>query len=333
MSSGIRVFKILLYVPVLIVTWFFYQNCGGMDPAVMSSLQQSSEIVVSDESPPPTPTQPPPGGSVPALFSENYEIAAGDVSQGNVQYNNLIARGWDIVSPNCTGYCSMSIVPGPFGRTGNVLRYEYRSDQDNEPIPAQDAHNSNLIKVFNPPVSELWGRVDFATDVDTNANPLFMESLWFCCGTKLHYIKPVGAGPSYLLGSAYPANPGGLMSIYATQEMAVCPQGGTPTYKNGNGCNNVVPNVTPIIIRDKKWYCVEYHIKLNSAYDKADGAIEVWVDNTKVLNMQNQLMVDGYYTLQNARIGQIEVYRQHANHMYRYEDNLKWSTTRIGCGG
>ena len=268
------------------------------------------------------------------IFSENFEMAPGNVSQGNTQFNTLLANGWNGVAANCTGYCSMSIVPGPFGRGGTVLQYEYRSDQDIEPIPAQDAHNANLIKVFNPPLSEIWARVDFATDVDTTASPTALTSQWFCCGTKLHYIKPAGSGPSYITGSAYPGNSGGgLMSVYAAQEMAVCPQGGTPVYKGGNGCNNITPNVTPLVIRDKQWYCVEYHIKLNSSYTMADGVIEMWINGNKVLDLQKQLMVDGHYTLENAKIGQIEVYRQHANHMYRYEDNLQWSSSRVGCSG
>ena len=122
--------------------------------------------------------------------------------------------------------------------------------------------------------------------------------------------------------------------------MAVCPNGpgpqpgeNVPGFKGGRGCNNVYQNVTPLVIRDKQWYCVEYHVKINSGYTTPDGVIEMWVNENKVLNLQNQLMVDGYYTLANARIGQIEVYRQHANHMYRYEDNLQWATTRIGCSG
>ena len=192
-----------------------------------------------------------------------------------------------------------------------------------------------------PPRIELWGQVYFATDVDTVACPTCTTSRWFCCNTKLHYIKPVGAGPSYVTGYQTgefiptPVPDGGAPS-FETQEMAVCPSGGTPVFTGGNGCNNNYQNTaTPVRVYDKQWYCVVYHIKLNSSYTVSDGVLEMWINGTKVQNYQNQKMVDGYYTLADSRIGQIEVYRQHSNHMIRYEDNFLLSTTALdtNCSG
>ncbi|MBX7113880.1 MAG: hypothetical protein K1X64_06040 [Myxococcaceae bacterium] len=268
------------------------------------------------------------------IKAEDFELThAGDVSgkSGIGDLNDLgqelEARGW-YVSANCTDYCSMTIVDAPFGRSGKVLRYEYRSDQDNEPVPQQDAHNANLIWSFSPPRSELWARYYFATDVATAESNATL-SQYFNSGTKLHYIKPVGAGPSYVTGQPY-TTPHGAFSIYATQEMAVCPSGGTPTFKGGGGCSNNLSNGA-VLIDDKRWYCVEYHFKLNSDYAQSDGALEVWVDGTPVQSLMNLKMVDGHFTLADARIGSIEVYRQHSNHMLRYEDDLVWSDTRVGC--
>ena len=265
------------------------------------------------------------------LFSEDFEIPAGNVSPGNAQYNSLLSRGWGYIAANCTDYCAMSIVPAPFGRAGNVLRYKYQSDQDLEPVPAQDAHNSNLIRYFNPPISEVWARVYFATDVDNTVSSA-TTSLWFCCGTKLHYIKPAGPAPSYIWVAAFPSSPSGGNPVIGAQEMAVCPSGGIPVFKGGNGCNNIFQNVGNVRVVDKRWYCAEYHLRINSSISAADGTLEEWIDGVRVLNYQNQLFVDGFYTVSNARIGSIEVYRQHANHMYRYEDDIEWATTRIGCG-
>lgn len=284
-----------------------------------------------------------PAAQAQTIFGEDFEVGAGDVSSlndecgGNAQCAALKARGWDFVRGNCNGYCSMSIVPGASlrfanPRGGTVLRYEYRSEQDIEPVPQQDAHNSNLIKLFNPPLTELWGRVYFATDVNNAENATATNSLWFCCGTKLHYIKPGAAAPSYLLMGSYPSLPSGGDPHIGVQEMAVCPAGGTPIIKGGNGCNYAPQNAGHVTVVDKKWYCIEYHIKLNTAHDIADGELEVWIDNTQVVDYKNQLMADALpYTLHNARISQIEVYRQHANHMTRYEDDLVWSSTRVGC--
>lgn len=268
-----------------------------------------------------------------AIVDEDYEgLGTGDILPTNAIGASLVARGW-YVGGNCNGYCSATIVTSPFGRTGNVLRYEYRSDQDTEPVPAQDAHNFNLSRTFSPQ-DEIWARVYFATDVDNTASTA-ASSLWFCCGTKLHYIKPVGAGPSYVTGFPYHAvsPPGAPVSIYATQEMAVCPSGGTPVFKGGGGCNNVLQNAAAVDVHDKQWYCFEYHVKINSSPTVADGALEMWIDGTKVLDKQNQLMADGHYSVANSRIGSVEVYRQHSNHMLRYEDDFVIDTKRVGCGG
>lgn len=273
------------------------------------------------------------------IFSDNYEYPPGDVLGSGAQYDGLVAKGWDFVRPNCGGYCSMSIVPAPFGRTGTVLKYEYQSDQDLETVPAQDAHNANLIKVFSS-VSELWGQVYIATDVDTIGCPTCTTSRWFCCGTKLHYIKPVGPAPSYITG--YQTGefiptlvPLGGKPALGVQEMAVCPAGGTPVFKGGGGCNVMGQSNAQVTVYDKQWYCFVYHIKLNSSTTVSDGVIEMWINGTKIQDYQNQKMVDGYYTLANARIGQIEVYRQHSNHMIRYEDNFLLSTTALNtnCSG
>jgi|CXWL01.1.fsa_nt_gi hypothetical protein len=268
------------------------------------------------------------------IKSEDFELSqTGDVSGEsggslNGLGQELDARGW-YVRGNCVDYCSMTIAAAPFGRTGKVLRYEYRSDQDDEMVPAQDAHNSNLIWNFNPAVSELWARYYFATDVATAASSA-TTSRYFSSGTKLHYIKPVGNAPSYITGQAY-ADPHGAFNIYATQEMAICPTSGGPTFDGGTGCGNNFSNGA-VLIDDKRWYCVEYHVKINTAYTESDGALETWINGTPVQSLTGLKMVDGYYTLANARIGSIEIYRQHSNHMLRYEDDLVWSTTRVGCG-
>lgn len=290
-----------------------------------------------------------PGGGGPHIFQETFEnIPLGDVDAvrsypyittaadcvDNAGCTALLNNGWDYLGPNCDQYCTMSIVSAPFGRSGHVLRYEYRSDQDNEQPPQQDAHNANLIKTFTP-VSELWGRVWFATDVDTAACPTCTTSQWFDSGTKLHYIKPVDTGPSFVTGYPYTAT-GAPVSLYASQSMAVCPSGSL-----AGGCNNNFQNLgSDITVQDKQWYCFEYHIKLNSANDAADGVIEFYITSpggtaTLVQQYLNQTFVDGKtpgVTLDSAKIGQIEVFRQHSNHMIRYEDNITWDTKRIGCG-
>jgi hypothetical protein len=279
------------------------------------------------------------------IFSETFE----SLTVGNISSNNdncadsnctaLKTNGWDFVRGNCLEYCSATIVNAAglaftSPRTGKVLRYEYRSDQDTEGVPAQDAHNSNLIKLFTPTLAEIYGRVFFATNVDNTASSA-TSSQWFQSGTKLHYIKS-NNGPSTISGVAYTAvtPPGALVAFYNTGEYAVCPSGGIPVNIGGSGCNNNFQNTNAVYVRDKQWYCFEYHIKLNSSATVSDGMVEYWIDGTLVQQFPNQkIWNNAPYTFDGSKISQIEVYRQHSNHMYRYEDDLVWGSTRIGCGG
>lgn len=199
-------------------------------------------------------------GAAPAqavIFSENFDtVALGDINTTTPCGNNqpcldLTAHGWNYVGANCTTYCSMTIVAAPFGRSGRVLRYRYDEDSDPLTVPAVDAHNASLNKYFSPTVYDLWGRFYLETDVNTNISTGATNSLWFAAGTKLHYIKPSGPSPSFVMGSAYPATPTGAnASVYASQEMAVCPSGGIPVFKGGNGCNNNFQNTVAVVIND-----------------------------------------------------------------------------------
>ncbi len=267
---------------------------------------------------------------------------------GNAACLALFNVGFEWVRGNCFEYCTMQIVNTPAfpgTRGGRSLRYEYRSNQDNEICVdgncPQDAHGANLIKTF-PSMSEFWVRSDFATDVDNAAGNTDTTSRWFCCGTKLHYWKPVGgvAGSSFITGGTTgeiiptPVPPGAAVTIYAMQEMSICPAGGTPNYLGGGGCNNIFPNVQTVRVVDKQWYCFEYHIKLNSSASASDGVIEFFINGTMVTSYQNAKFYDNVNaTASQARFNQVEIFRQHANHMIRYEKNFTVASTRAEAGG
>lgn len=261
------------------------------------------------------------------LFAEDFEgIQAGDVSGSNQGYQDLVAHGW-YVSAGCNGYCSMAIVNAPTGRTGKVLRYEYREpNMEAIPVPAQDSHNSNLIYTFANGLTELYAREYVRFDVDKTGDPSATQSQFFLAGYKHHYIK-VNQGPTYIAGEHFD---GDREAGFAQQELADC----NAVYKGGPGCPNLKPTMEHVPFNDGEWHCIEYHVKLNSSDTASDGMLEFWVDNKQTLGSYNRKMWDSHFGLEGSKIRSIEVYRQHSSVMYRYEDDLVWSTTRLGdCGG
>lgn len=116
-------------------------------------------------------------------------------------------------------------------------------------------------------------------------------------------------------------------------------------YKNMGGTPNFQLN---------QWYCVETHIRNNSAIGVSDGVVEAWINGTQVMSytglnidrdgvstgrQYGNVWIDGY---RNCEVGtQVVgsgncVDQGSANYhplMYRYHDALIVSTARVGCLG
>jgi len=242
------------------------------------------------------------------IFSENFEVTNGDVRQGNAPYNDLVARGWG-VSPNCNGYCSMSIVPAPSGRTGSVLRFTYAETVLSPPAPSDDSHNAFLERNW-PGVPEMYERyyVRFET-----VNPSLPSPMTGGAGYKQHYINQ-GVLPNF--GSMM--TDGGYYRMgNQTTITHICPPGASG-WPDGDVTCNLNQNVGSVSIPHGVWACIETHI--------GQSSVDLWINGTQVVHYTSGV----YYPSDYNRV---VVYRQGSNNEYRYEDDYVVSTSRIGCSG
>jgi len=80
-------------------------------------------------------------------------------------------------------------------------------------------------------------------------------------------IDPIGGHGKY--------PPPGIWSLYTYwPEMKIS--------ADGNYWGNCLNPVEPVIVTRDKWICVELMIKMNSAPDKADGELTLWIDGEQV---------------------------------------------------
>jgi len=234
------------------------------------------------------------------LIDENYEVnAPGD----------LTAKGW-AVGQNCNAYCTLAIVPAPPGRSGSVLRMEYRGLHGGD-----DSHNAKIGRGL-PNAPEIYGRYYKRTD----PVPPATQSTYYLTTSKQHYLKTDGSAlaPSMSFYTAYIW--GGRDLMFVTQNTA--DMGASLT--SNDYSNGAKP------MADGRWYCVEYHYKMNTP-GVANGVQEMWIDGFQTLGNYNRNFRDLAHATTAFTI--IEIYRQAANDQYRYEDDFVLATTRVGCSG
>ncbi len=191
-----------------------------------------------------------------------------------------------------------------------------------------------------PPTDELWIRNWYRTEAnppstffkyaDANEPPISpVTTVRSGAGGKYHYIK--GTGPENRISGFFINFYGDRAQGFSLQNhYGRCPNNGFGPY---DSCN-YYPNRAAIQLQDNKWYCVEYHIKLNTP-GKDDGIIEMFVNG--VLSM-------GYYDVlargpvpvngngPSSTFNRITHYTQY-NSGLRYTDDLAVGDTRIGCNG
>jgi hypothetical protein len=245
------------------------------------------------------------------IFTENYEVPT---------INDLAKKGRSIYNPTGTS----SIVVGPThpsateGTRGGsrVLRQVY--DQPVNCNPCNDGTNSYVGFHFSPQ-PEVWGRYYYMTEP---INPATSSSYHFVT-SKQHYMKVDGTSPDGIPN-------GGTTHLFGSRELQMGTQGAADCNNNTCGTTNDNPNKAHIPLQDNRWYCIEYHWKMNTP-GVADGVQEIWVDGVQTLGYYTRKMRDTAHA--NAAFTFIQVYRQGANNMYRYEDDYVLATTRIGCSG
>ncbi len=158
-------------------------------------------------------------------------------------------------------------------------------------------------------------------------------SKWFYFKADNAEIIPC-TGQGYRLGGTYTPGSGNQMWVNWTVHG---PPGGQFTYVCPNGtldtsCNTY-PNGTTSILGGNQWYCIEFHVKLDSTNGAGDGSIQWYTDGTLNASYSGLHLTDhpsyqnspqGFYYLRN--------YTQ-AGYGQRWTDTVSLGTTRIGCGG
>jgi hypothetical protein len=191
-----------------------------------------------------------------------------------------------------------------------------------------------------PPTDDIWIRNWYRTEANppgtsfryANANeaPISpVEQVASGAGGKYHYIKGTGSG-NRISGFFINFYGDRAQGFSLQNHYGPCPNNGFGPY---DSCN-YYPNRAAVQLQDNTWYCVEYHVKLNTP-GREDGIIEVFVNG--VLSMgyydvlaRGPVLVNGNGP--SSTFDRITHYTQY-NSGLRYTDDLAVGNTRIGCNG
>ena len=87
-------------------------------------------------------------------------------------------------------------------------------------------------------------------------------------------------------------------------------------------------NVASKPLNDGQWYCIESHVKNNTA-GQANGTIEMWVDGTQTVGYYNRELFGGPNPI--PQYSALRIYVQ-SGYGLMYYDDFAVGDTRIGCG-
>ena len=268
------------------------------------------------------------------LFTEDFAtITVGNIvglagSPSSQSAIDLAARNWFTIAGCPTYYCPAAIVSmtGPQGTTVKALRLRYEEgqsfDQSDTGLEAvigkEDGFGSNPLTAG---YQELWERYYFQIQPVPPNTPACTPN----CPTASNY-HDVASKQHY-----YKALIGNQMSFVTDhfltdRRMQWAIQG-------ANDCNDLPsclqpPPVVSIGFNDNRWYCIETRIKINDP-GQPNGAMEIYVDGVRTINVQNRTFVNSG----THRINQMIIYRQSSGYQWRLETDFAVSTTRIGCSG
>ena len=209
----------------------------------------------------------------------------------------------------------MSIVTNQVHGGSKALRLTYQG------VHVNDNSNSRLIKSFAA-APEIYARYYYRTE----PIPPATQSGYTAITAKQHYLKVDGTSPDGYPNFVINHFWGSRELAFSVQEAFDCP----PVYLGGPGCPNDYGNMASVPLQDNRWYCIEYHIKMNTP-NVANGVHEIWVDGVQTFGLTNRIFRDTVHA--NAAFTELTVYRQGSDDMYRYEDDFVLATTRVGCSG
>jgi hypothetical protein len=268
------------------------------------------------------------------FFDDNFE-GAGVAS-------NAPPSGWVFGEqssfPDGVVHCSFSTDQAHSGTISLKLDYTSCCDPDNFDACSLDR------AIEMPNVSEIYIRA-WRLGINYGLNPinyqnknLYLHSSW----TQGNFY------PDFVLGQfdGYLGSPG--MQVVNSKDCFANDNGGDGPYVPDCFTTQNVGNNNPFpqpLYQDGVWYCMEWHIKLNSVsggVTNQDGLIEGWVNGTQVLGFYNlamraasdQMMSDGWLNGPTAVFGPFSIYRQSAlPGSILYWDDVAAGDERIGCGG
>lgn len=108
---------------------------------------------------------------------------------------------------------------------------------------------------------------------------------------------------------------------------------------------NLYPNMTPVVLANDQWYCIEEHLHINT-HGQKNGSAEIFVNGVQTLGYYNIKWLSDAPVASNAATGgccngwnmpttvidKVALYKQNGDGT-RYWDDFIVSDTRIGCGG
>jgi hypothetical protein len=273
------------------------------------------------------------------IWSEDFEVPVGELHDGvGAPIIALKAKGW-------AGYIEASpteeigSIVSKIGRTGattKVLRFRYGL-MNHLPL-ATDNKNAKLTRFFTG-VTELWTRTWFRWETLDPAQPSYWVKWPTMVSSKQLYTNPglgetIGPSSGFLNSWA----PNEMINATSTYFNRLCRTGHTVPQQT---CNHL-PNMTRVPLtlhqsvtdRPTEWTCVEEHFKFNSPLGAYNGIVELYMNGTLTMRYTDILMaIDPPSGSHSNTFRYVQRYRQSAENMFRYEDDIVYSRQRVGCTG
>jgi len=270
-----------------------------------ASMSSASAAAIADPNAP----------STGILIQEDYEVT---------EMKGLEAKGW-IYTYNPGRPPSMDIVSSPVHSGSGALRMTHR-EGNGKPSPTgngvvlDDLNNAKIGRRYTP-VEEAFTRYYVRYEaVDPSQPSLFVDQ--YNASAKQHYFNPGGADPiSPCFGFAWSGNLASSPGFAVQRPFeAMGPRGkGVTSLYHLNKSSMDMPF--------NEWVCVETQQKFNTP-GIADGILRVWLNDTLTLEYTDVTFRNE--ATASSRLRTLQIYRQGAINMYRYEDDFVMATHRIG---
>ena len=272
------------------------------------------------------------------LFDENFEVPLGEVHSTGPVIDALKAKGWaGYIEASTQEIGSIISKTSRTGAASRVIRYRY-GFMDIQPFNVRDSTNVKLTRFF-PGITDMWTRAWLRWEkLDPNA-PSFWVKFPSSPNSKQQYFNPgIGESVGTSVGFHSSTNPVQLFAFLSTRFLRYCRAGQTLLVQT---CNYYANTPTPVNMtihdgpsdRPTQWACVEVHYKGNFPLDAYNGQFQIWVNGVQTINYTDlKMFTESPIAGETNTFRYVQVYRQSAENMFRYEDDFGVSTARIGCG-